>query len=69
MHDSHHHVSFTQGTPHFQIGGMRTTMNNAIHIQIQVIKFRQQGRIGDHLIDFGITFRNPSIKLAIGRVV
>ena len=66
MHDSHHHVSFGQGLlgDGIEIGWMGTSMNNAIHIQIQVIKFRQESGIRNNLIDFGIPFRNPTIKLA-----
>lgn len=42
---------------------VRTTVNDTIHIQIQMIKLRQKGRVRDDLIDLGITFGEPSVKL------
>jgi hypothetical protein len=42
-------------------------MNNSIHIEVQMVKFWQQRRIGDNLIDFRVTFTDPSVKLARGK--
>jgi hypothetical protein len=38
-------------------------MNNSIHIQIQMIEFWKECRIGYNFIDFGVPFADPSIKL------
>lgn len=38
-------------------------MNDSIHIQIQMIKFRQQCRIRNNVINLGIAFADPAVKL------
>jgi hypothetical protein len=38
-------------------------MNNAIHVKIQVVKLWQESRVRDDLIDLGVSFTDPSIKL------
>jgi hypothetical protein len=42
---------------------MGATVNDSIHIEIQMVKLRQQGRVRDNLIDLGIAFTDPSVKL------
>ena len=63
MHNAQHHIPFTNDIGKFSIGRMRTTVNDSIHIQIQMVDFRQQGRIGNNVIDFGITFADPAVEL------
>ena len=53
MHDPQHHVSFRQHLRNVLVIGMGTAVDNSIHIQVQVIEFRQQGLITNNFIDFG----------------
>ena len=63
MQNPQQHVLFGQDFGHILIGRVRAAMNDAIHIQIQMVKLRQQGIVGNNLVDFGITLGNPSVKL------
>ena len=63
MHNSQHHVSFRKCIGNIHVIGMCASVNNAIHVEIEVIKFRQQGGIGHDLINLGIAFTDPSVKL------
>jgi hypothetical protein len=63
MHNAEHHVSFTQNGANVHITGMRASVNNAVHIEIQVVKLGQERRVGYDLIDLWVSFRDPSVKL------
>jgi hypothetical protein len=63
VHDPEHHVTFTQNIRDIHVTWMRTSMNNPIHIEIQMIKLGKKRRIGNNLIDLGVSFTNPSVKL------
>eukprot|EP00978_Attheya_sp_CCMP212_P003403 scaffold7008_cov40-Attheya_sp.AAC.3 len=63
MHNSQHHVPFAQDVAHIQMVGMGTSMNDTIHIKVQMVKLGQQCRIRNDLIDLGIAFTDPSVKL------
>ena len=65
MQNSQQHIFFGQCFGKILIRRVRTSVDNAVHIQIQMIKLRQQGTVGDYLIDFWITLRNPSVELRI----
>jgi hypothetical protein len=67
MHNAEHHVTFTQEGTNVHITGMRASVNNAVHIEIQVVKLGQERRVGNDLIDLGVSFRYPSVKLSIAR--
>ncbi len=43
---------------------MRTSMDDTIHVEIQVIELWKEGGIGDNLIDLGIAFADPTVELA-----
>ena len=63
MQNSKQHVFFRQDLGDILIRRVGTSVDNPIHIQVQMIKLGQQGTVSDDLIDFGITLRNPSVKL------
>jgi len=63
MHNTEHHVSFAQNIWDVHVIGMGTSMDNAIHIQVEMVKFRQKRRIRHDLVNLGIAFREPSVKL------
>lgn len=63
MQDSEQHVLLGQDLRHILVRWMRASMNDTVHIQIQMIKLGQQGIVRHNLVDFGITFGNPPIKL------
>ena len=63
VHNSHHHVTLGQDIGNVHVTGMRTTMNDTIEIEIQMIDFGQQGIVADNLINLGITLGNPAVKL------
>lgn len=64
MHNSEHHVSFADDIGNVQVAGMCTAVNDTVHIQVEVIEFRQKCRIRYDLIDLCVSFTNPSIKLS-----
>ena len=67
VHDSQHHVPFREDSfRQVHVGRMGASVDNPIHIEIQVIKLGQQGIVGDNFIDFGIAFTNPTVKLGYG---
>ena len=41
MHDSEHHVTFGDHVGDIQVTGMRATVNDSVHIQIEVVKLGQ----------------------------
>ena len=63
MHDSQHHVAFTHDIRNVQMTGMRASVNDPVHIQVQMIKLGQKRRVRHDLIDLGVTFTDPAIKL------
>ena len=63
MHNTQHHVTFTEDIGDIQVAGMRTTMNNAVHVEIEMIKLGQESIVRDNLVDFRVAFRNPSVEL------
>ena len=64
MHDPHHHISLGKFFGYIQVGRMRTSVNDTIHIQIQMVEFRQQGGVGNNLVDLWIPLADPSVKLS-----
>jgi hypothetical protein len=42
---------------------MGASVNDTIHIKIQMVKLWQERRVGDDLIDLGVALADPSIKL------
>jgi len=65
MHNPEHHITFTQNIGNVHMTGMCTSMNNPIHIKIQMIKFRKKCGIGNNLINLRISFTDPSKKLRV----
>jgi hypothetical protein len=63
MQNPQQHVLLQKGYREILAGGMRTPVNDTVHIQVQMIKLGQEGIVGDNLIDLGITLRDPSVKL------
>jgi hypothetical protein len=63
VHDSQHHVPFRYDIGNVHVTGMRTSVDDPVHVEIQVIKLRQEGGIGNDFIDLGVPFADPSVKL------
>lgn len=38
-------------------------MQDTVHVQVQVVELRQERGVGDDLVDLGVPFRYPSVKL------
>lgn len=38
-------------------------MNDAVHVEVEVIEFGEEGFIGNHLVDFGVALREPAVEL------
>ena len=66
MHNAQNHITLGQNIRNIQMIGMSTSVDNTIHIQVQVIKFRQECFIGNDLIDFGVALTEPSVELRFG---
>jgi hypothetical protein len=65
MHDSQHHISLAQNIGDIHMIRMSTSMNNSIHIEIEMVKLGQQRCIRNDLVDLRIAFRDPSVKLLV----
>ena len=63
MHDSQHHISFRQSIGNIPVTGMRAAVNDAVHVQVEMVEFRQQGTVRDNLIDLWIALRDPAVEL------
>ena len=67
MQNSQQHVFFRNHFGDILISWMRTAMDDTVHVQVQMIKFGQQGIVGHNLVNLRITLGNPSVKLEISR--
>jgi len=67
VHNSKHHVTFRYDVRYVHVAGMSTSMNNPIHVEIQVIKLGEQCRIGHDFVDLCVPFTDPSVKLKVVR--
>ena len=56
VHDSKHHIFFREDVRDVHVIGMRTSVNDTIHIEVEVIEFGQERGIGDDLIDLWVAF-------------
>lgn len=63
LHDTQHHITFTQNIRYVQMTWMGAAVNDSIHIQIKMIKLGKESTVRDDLIDLWITLRDPSVKL------
>lgn len=63
MHNSEHHISLAEDIRHIKMVGMRTTMNNAIHVKVQMIELREERRVRNDMVDLWIAFADPSVEL------
>ena len=63
VHDSQHHISFRQSIGNIPVTGMRAAVNDAVHVQVEMVEFRQQGTVRDNLIDLWIALRDPAVEL------
>jgi uncharacterized protein YeaO (DUF488 family) len=63
MHDAQHHISFAKYIGNIHVVRVSTPMDDAIHVEIQMVKLWQQRGIRNNLIDFWIALANPAIEL------
>ena len=63
MHDPKHHFALRQAVRNVAVVRMSATMDNAVHVEVQMIKLWEKSIIADNLIDFGIALRDPAVKL------
>jgi hypothetical protein len=63
VHDSQHHVSFTQRVRHVHMVRVSTSVYDSVHVQVQVVKLGQESRICHDLVDLRIALTDPSVKL------
>lgn len=45
------------------IVGMGARVQDAVHVQVQVVELRQEGRVRNDLVDLRVPLRNPPVKL------
>lgn len=63
MHNAKHHISFAHYICNVHVTRVSTAVNDTIHIEIQMVKFWQQRRVRNDLIDFCVALTDPAIKL------
>ena len=65
MHDSKNHIPFSKDIRYIKMAGVGASVDNPIHIEVQMIKFRQERLICNDLVDFWVTLTEPAVKLKI----
>jgi hypothetical protein len=63
MHNTQHHITLANDIGNIHVAWVRTAVNDSIHIQVQMVKLRQQSGIRNDLIDLGIALTDPAVKL------
>ena len=63
MHDTQHHISFAKNIRDIQVTWVGASVDDTVHIKIQMIKFGQECRVGYNLINLRVTFTDPSVEL------
>jgi len=38
-------------------------VDDTVHVQIEVVKLREERRVRDDMVDLGVAFANPSVEL------
>lgn len=56
MHDSHHHIFFGKCVGYVEVGGVCAAVNDAVHVEVEVVEFGKEGCVGYDLVDFGVAF-------------
>lgn len=69
MHNPKDHITFRKNIRNIKMIRMRTSVNDTVHIQVQMVKLGKQGLIGDDLVDFWITLTEPSVELVFGGAI
>ena len=61
--DGQHHLAQGQAAGRAVVVGVRARVDDAVHVQVQVVDLRQQCAVGDHLVDLRVTLAEPAIEL------
>jgi hypothetical protein len=64
VHDTQHHIALAENIRDVKLVRVRTAVNDAIEIEVEMIKLGQQRAVRDDFVNFGIALRYPSVKLA-----
>mmetsp|Transcript_32284 Transcript_32284/g.74352 ORF Transcript_32284/g.74352 Transcript_32284/m.74352 type:complete len:661 (+) Transcript_32284:2630-4612(+) len=65
VHDAHHHGALGETVADVRGRRVRAAVDYAVHVKIKMVEFGKEGVGCQHLIDFRVPFRQPSIKLQI----
>lgn len=63
MHNPKDHITLSQNVGNIEMTGVGAAVDDPVHIQVQVIKLRQQGLICDDLVDLGVALAEPAVEL------
>jgi hypothetical protein len=63
MHNSKNHIPLGKDIGYIEMTGVCAAVDNAIHIQIQMIKLGQERLIRNDLVYFWISLTKPAVKL------
>ena len=63
MHDAEDHVTLSKNVGHIEVVGVGASMDDPVHVQVQVIELGEQRLIGNDLVDLGVALAEPAIKL------
>lgn len=56
MHDAQHHVFFGERFGNVNVRWVCAAVDDAVHVEVEVVEFGEEGCVGDDLIDFWIAF-------------
>ena len=66
MHDPKDHIPFGKNIGHIEVVGVGASMDDTIHIEVQMIKLGEERFICNNLVDLGVSLAEPAIKLLEG---
>mmetsp|Transcript_31089 Transcript_31089/g.61556 ORF Transcript_31089/g.61556 Transcript_31089/m.61556 type:complete len:243 (-) Transcript_31089:185-913(-) len=66
--DARHHLALTQGGGHVHARGVGAPVDDAVHVQVQVVEFGEEGAGGQDLVDVRVPLRQPAVELGDAHV-
>ena len=62
MHYPQDHVAFGEDVGDVEVTGVGAAVDDAVHVEVEVVEFGEEGFVGDHLVDLGVALGEPSLQ-------
>ena len=63
MHNAEYHVPLAHDIGHIEVVWMGASVDDAVHVQVEVIELRQQSLVRYHLVDLCVALADPAVEL------